>query len=62
MNVWLRNFFQSDELPPLDVVKSTYVSACKVLHNKEKFPNADYPTLTRLVEEMEADPEICNII
>lgn len=62
MNAWLRNHYQSDTLPPVDVLVTSYRSAQSVLHNPVRYPNADRATLTRLVEEMEADAEICNIL
>jgi len=62
MNIWLRNHFQSDDLPPTDILRSSYEAACRVLQNPARFPNADFAMLTRLIEEMETDAEICNLI
>lgn len=62
MNAWLRNHFQSDELPPADILTSAYLAAVRVVADAGRFPNADRATLSRLIEEMEADAEICNIL
>lgn len=62
MNTWLKNYFQSDDLPPTDVLISTYKAARRVVTNREVFPLGNHRLLSRLIEEMEADPEICNIL
>jgi hypothetical protein len=62
MNRWLKDHFQSDELPPKDVLQAAYDAAIRVLHDTINYPNANRVILSRLIEEMEADPEICNIL
>lgn len=62
MNTWLRNHFQSDTTPPADVLQKTYDAACDVLHHSNAYPLADTKLLNRLIEEMEADAEICNLL
>jgi hypothetical protein len=62
MNDWLKNHFQSDEVPPKDILQSTYNSACLVINNPARFPKANRTVIMRLVEEMEASAEICNIL
>jgi len=62
MNDWLKAYFCSDELPRKTVLQATYNSACEILQNPAKYPKANRTVLTRLVEEMETDAEICNIL
>lgn len=62
MNTWLKNHFQSDDLPPRDILQSSYDAACRVVQNPHLFPRANFAVLHKLIEEMETNPEICNLL
>ena len=62
MSAWLKNYYQSDELPPRDIIVSGYCAAVRVLRNPQRFPNADKTTLYTLIEELEADAEACQML
>jgi len=57
MTPWLKNHFQSDELPPRDIVESALLAAHRVIQNPSQFPKADFTTLYRLIEEIENDQD-----
>lgn len=64
MNEWLKDHFKTEELPSAEVLVRAYRVATLALReaNKANFPNVDFNRLRRLIEEMEANAEICNIL
>ena len=61
MNAWLKNYFQSDEVPSKEILQRTYDSACRTVQSGDDVFGT-LKLMNRLIEEMEADAEICNII
>jgi hypothetical protein len=57
MSPWLKNHFQTDEVPDFDILDSALKAAHKVTSNQEQFPKADFATLYRLIEEIENDQD-----
>lgn len=58
MTPFLKSHFQSDELPPRDIVEGALNAAHRVIQNPEQFPKADFATLYRLIEELENDQDV----